>query len=73
MRFFEITSGIRINVSHEEQQILDRATHQLAKSDLDDREKEVARRMVSRGLLKRLKKPDKKIYFKNNKDDLRRD
>ena len=72
MRFFEITSGVRIHCSLEEQEILDRAAHDLAKSELDDRAQEIARKMVSRGILKRIKK-DNKIYFRKNKETLRRD
>ncbi len=73
MRYFEITSGVRIHVSGEEQDILDKAadTH-IAKHALDDREREVARRMVSRGILKRFKMDDK-IHFKKNKERLWRD
>ncbi len=73
MRYFEITSGVRIHLSQEEQDIVDKASHDLAKANLNDREQEVARRMVSRGILRRLTKSDKKIYFKKNKDKLRRD
>jgi hypothetical protein len=54
MRFFEISSGIRLPVSQEEQEILDLALEgSLLESKLDERQGEVARLMVSRGLLVR--------------------
>lgn len=73
MRYFEITSGMRLPVSKEEQDILDKVgDNGCAKSDFDERDQEVARRMVSRGLLRRITK-DGKIKFKKNKESIRRD
>lgn len=52
MRFHEIASGLRLPVSSEEQDILTRAGNDgVDASAMDERAQEVARRMVSRGLL----------------------
>lgn len=52
MRFHEISSGMPLPVFSEEQELLDRMGDKgLAKTDLDERDQEVARLMVSRGLL----------------------
>ena len=71
-KYFEITSGMRIPVSQEEQDILDKCKSELPKSELDERDQEVSRRMVSRGLLKRHTR-DGKIYFTKECEKLRRD
>lgn len=67
MRFYEISSGLRLPVSQEEQEILDLATekHRVAKAELDERQKEVARLMVSRGLLVR-ERDGEDIYLRPN-------
>ncbi len=73
MRFFEITSGVRMPVSCEEQAILDKAaTGALRKVDLDERDQEVARRMVTRGLLNRGRDDEKNVVFHCNKEKLDR-
>lgn len=52
MRFFEISSGVRLPVSQEEQEILDMVSEgAILESKLNERQEEVARLMVSRGLL----------------------
>jgi len=73
MRYFEITSGVRIPISEEEQAILDMADKPLMRETLDERQQEVARLMVSRGLLRRIRDDDKKIMFVKNKKKLSRD
>ncbi len=74
MRYYEITSGVRMPVSGEEQDILDKAGNSvLKKADLDERDQEVARRMVTRGLLNRGRDDDKNIIFTSNKEKLSRD
>ena len=67
MRFYEISSGLRIPVSEEEQTLLDAAIEHgtLDKSSLDERQQEVARLMVSRGLFMRERK-DNEICFRPN-------
>jgi len=68
MRFYEISSGVRVPVSQEEQEIIDLVTpkRRIAKSELDERQQEVARLMVSRGLLDRERDDDGHIYLKPN-------
>ena len=70
MRFFEISSGFRVPVDQEEQSILDKAGEDLFDSTLDEREQEVARKMVSRGLLTRHKGKKGTFYRANNAADL---
>lgn len=69
MRYLEITSGVRIPVSGEEQEILSKTSEHgsIARSSLSDREQEIARRMTSRGLLRRFTK-DKATHFTANAD-----
>jgi len=72
MRFFEISSGIRLPVSGEEQEIIDMVASkkQIAKSDLDERQQEVARKMVSRGILNRGRDNDSICMTLNSSADL---
>lgn len=67
--FVTITSGLRVMISSEERDIWDKAP--VLKSALDERGQEVARKMVSRGLLNRIKQ-DGKMTFTKNQDNLRR-
>lgn len=68
MRFHEISSGVRIPVSQEEQDLLDLATAQrrLVRAALDERQQEVARLMVSRGLLRRRRDGEGRIVLEPN-------
>lgn len=68
MRYLEIISGLRVTVSQEEQEILDLIKDKLLNSDLDERQQEIARLMVNRGLLLR-RKNEKGIYFIINYND----
>lgn len=68
MRFYEISSGLRIPVSQEEQDIIDLIANnkgKIKKSMLDERQQEVSRLMVSRGLLIR-ERTDKVVYLRLN-------
>ena len=67
MRFYEISSGLRIPVSQEEQDIIDLIAEKgkIKKSMLDERQQEVSRLMVSRGLLIR-ERTDKVVYLRLN-------
>lgn len=68
MRYFEIAGGFRIPVSEEERDMLALVTeseHPVTDDDLDERQQELSRLMVSRGLLNRLQK-DGKIYYEPN-------
>lgn len=71
-RFTEIQSGVRIPISSEEQVILDKCKEKMYKSSLDERDQEVARRMVSRGILNRRKDDNGKLYFVPNTKKLTR-
>lgn len=74
MRFFEITSGLRLPVSGEENEILTKAAEKgsIARSSLTDREQEIARRMTSRGLLRRFTKNEETHFTPNADPTLRR-
>jgi len=72
MRFYEISSGLRIPVSQEEQDIIDLIADKgkIKKSVLDERQQEVSRLMVSRGLLVR-ERTDNVIFLRlNNAADI---
>jgi hypothetical protein len=71
MRYHEIASGMRVPVSAEEQQVLDLSKDGVLKHDgLDERNQEVARTMVSRGLLNR---QNNGIYKISSTAGIRRD
>lgn len=72
MRYFEIVSGFRLPVSGEEQDLIDRITEEgrIEPSALDERDGELARQMVSRGLLKPTKHDGKRFYALNDASDL---
>ena len=72
MRFHEISSGFRIPVSKEEQDVLDLISSKkgsVPKTDFDERQEEVARKMVTRGLLHRSKDSDGNIVISSNNID----
>lgn len=68
MRFFEISSGFRLPVSEEEQEILSRAVdaRRIERGALDERGQELARLMVSRGLLNRERDDSGQVYYVPN-------
>lgn len=74
MRFREIRGGIRIPVSTEEQGLIDLIESQegqfIKRSELDERQKEVARKMVSRGVLERTQQDGSLYYVVSKLDDL---
>ena len=75
MRYFQIAAGIRLPVYSEEQELLDRIPEHkfLTQKDLDEREQEIARLMVSRGVLAQ-KVKDGVFYYRPNSDmDIWRD
>lgn len=64
MRFFELTSNIRMPASNEEFDLINKMDNSIIMSDkLNYREQELARKMVSRGLLERVL-VDENIGFK---------
>lgn len=73
MRFHEIMGGIKIPVYNEEQMILDKiGDDSIANSELNEREQEVARKMVSRGLLNRFVSDGEILFYANFDPSLRR-
>ena len=74
MRFYEISSGFRIPVSQEEQDVLDIISNKKGKVDksvFDERQNEVARKMVTRGLLSRKRDGNGNIVLSaKNVDDI---
>lgn len=77
MRWHEIESGMRLPVSGEEQEIIDRAAGTddgtVARDELDERGQEVARLMVSKGLLHRVRKGDEVKFKVSSVKDVWRD
>lgn len=67
MRFYEISSGFRIPLSNEEQEMMDyiSSKKRIGKAELDERQQEVTRLMVSRGLLIR-EKDGEEIFLRPN-------
>jgi hypothetical protein len=71
MLYVENTAGMRIPISKEEEEVLNKVAGGVDKSSLDEREQEVARLMVTRGILKREKR-NGKIVLSQDKEKLRR-
>lgn len=72
MRYFEIAGGLRVDISEEEQAILDGALDGLLEENLDERDAELACKMLSKGLLNRLSIDDKIYYIQNGLPDIGR-
>lgn len=71
MRYFEIAGGIRLQVSLEEQSLVDLAEKEiLSDASLDERDQEMARSMVSRGIFNRLEKDGELYYQLNGLEDV---
>lgn len=74
MRFREIRGGIQVPVSNEEQDLIDMIESQegnfIKRKELDERQREVARKMVSRGLLERTQRDGSLYYVVSKLDDL---
>lgn len=73
MKFVEIQSGILQPVSNEENIILEMVKGfkgPLPKSRLNQRERELARQLVSRGLLTRVIHEDKLCFIANELEDI---
>lgn len=75
MRFYEISSGFRVPMSLEEEEIMDFITSEekVNEETLDERQQEVARKMVSRSLLNRRKQGEEYILTPNDLSDIWRD
>jgi len=72
MRYFEIAGGLRVDISEEERDLLVLANDDVLEEDLDERGREVAFRMVSKGLLIRHEDEDKAYYTPNGLQDIGR-
>jgi hypothetical protein len=73
MRFREIRGGIQVPVSNEEQELLERIekSSSTLRKDLNERERELARLMVSRGVLNRVRDSEQQVrYLINDLEDL---
>jgi hypothetical protein len=74
MRFLEIRGGIQIPVSSEEQELLDMIESQegqiIKRQELDERQRELARKMVSRGILERSQREGSLFYVVSGLEDL---
>lgn len=72
MRYIEIVSGARLPVNQEEIEIIDKIkeTGPIEKSTLGERELEVARKMVSRSILKNAKVDGKPAFDINDQRDI---
>lgn len=74
MRFREIRGGIQMPVSNEEQALIELIESQegnfIKRKELDERQREVARKMVSRGLLERTQRDGSLYYVVSKLDDL---
>jgi len=73
MKFIEIKGGWLQPVSNEENVLMERvkgASSPLPKSQLSEREQELARNLVSRGLLTRLRIDNKLCFTVNDLEDI---
>jgi hypothetical protein len=74
MRYHEIASGLQIALSCEEQALIDRAKgNPFEKHDLDEREQELVRLMVSRGVLDQYHHDNRVFYHVSSISDNWRD
>lgn len=73
MRFIDIQGGLRIPVSQEEQTLIEhiRKHQHVLRTSLGERQRELARKMVSRGVLNRgLNEDDQVFYVVNDLEDI---
>lgn len=74
MRFREIRGGIQIPVSLEEQDLIDLIESKegefIQRKELDERQQELARKMVSRGVLERTQRDGSLFYVVSKLDDI---
>lgn len=74
MRYQEIASGLRLAVSCEEQELIDKMDGEPFEKDaLDEREQELVRLMVSRGVLDQYPQDDRVFYHVSSVNDIWRD
>jgi hypothetical protein len=70
MRYHEIASGLQVPLSCEEQELIDRHGEPIDKDSLDERERELARLMVSRGVLDQYPQDDHVYYHLSTPNDI---
>lgn len=73
MRFREIRGGLIVPVTNEEQSLLERieaGEGQIERKDLNERERELARLMVSKGTLNRYRREDQTVFVINDLEDI---
>jgi hypothetical protein len=71
MKIIEVIGGMRIPVYNFENALFEKIKEKngLGKSQLSEREQEIARNMLSRGILKRAKRGDQIVYKVNEMPD----
>lgn len=70
MRYFEISSGLRLPISSEERELASLCHESpIGEKDLDERQAQLAHEMTVRGLLRRTEK-DEENYYETDKMDL---
>lgn len=73
MKFVEIAGSIIQPVSNEENILLEKVKEYekpLPKEQLNEREREIARQLVNRGILTRVRLKDKLYFVSNSLDDM---
>jgi hypothetical protein len=76
MRYFEMKGGIQLPLSIEEFALVEEieTKGKVNEQDLEERDAELARRLVSRGALNQIENEDNTVEYSVNKlDDIRRD
>lgn len=76
MRFYEIKGGIQVPLSNEERRLLEsvETEGQVLGEDLDERDRELARQLVVRGVFNMIENEDDSITYTVNKlEDIWRD
>lgn len=75
MKIRQIRGGLAISVNNEEEQLVHKIEESgaLARDTLDEREQELARRLVSRGVLTKSFKEDRVFFRFNDLEDVWRD
>lgn len=73
MRFREIHGGLRVPVSNEEQDlisVIESSDGIIKRADLDERQRELARKLVSRDILHRTRQDESLFYVLTQIDNI---
>ena len=67
MKIVDIIGSLRLPISNEENQLLEKIvkSNGIYKESLDERERELSRQLVNKGVLKRVKNENKTFYLYN--------